>query len=45
MSKRPGRPKLVVDINLPRPRDIIGIQGDPAYGAYFKQLWAALDVH
>ncbi len=45
MSKRPGTPKLVVDIDLPRPRDVIDIQSDPAFGAYFKQLWAALDVH
>ncbi|MDQ6433188.1 ABC transporter ATP-binding protein [Mesorhizobium sp. LHD-90] len=45
MSKRPGIPKLVVDIDLPRPRDIIDIQASPAFGAYFKTLWAALDVH
>lgn len=45
MSRRPGRPKLVVDIDLPRPRDVIDIHADPAFGAYFKQLWAALDVH
>jgi NitT/TauT family transport system ATP-binding protein len=45
MSKRPGRPKLVVDIDLPRPRDVVDIHADPAFGAYFKQLWAALDVH
>jgi NitT/TauT family transport system ATP-binding protein len=45
MSKRPGRPKLIVDIDLPRPRDVIDVQSDPAFGAYFKQLWAALDVH
>jgi NitT/TauT family transport system ATP-binding protein len=45
MSKRPGIPKLVVDIDLPRPRDVIDVQSDPAFGAYFKQLWAALDVH
>ena len=45
MSKRPGRPKLVVDIDLPRPRDVIDVQSDPAFGAYFKQLWSALDVH
>lgn len=45
MSKRPGTPKLVVDIDLPRPRDVIAIQSDPAFGAYFKQLWSALDVH
>jgi len=45
MSKRPGTPKLVVDIDLPRPRDVIDIQSNPAFGAYFKQLWAALDLH
>jgi NitT/TauT family transport system ATP-binding protein len=45
MSKRPGIPKLVVDIELPRPRDVIEIQSDPAFGVYFKQLWSALDVH
>ena len=45
MSKRPGRAKLVLDIQLPRPRDVIDIQSNPAFGAYVKQLWAALDVH
>jgi NitT/TauT family transport system ATP-binding protein len=45
MSKRPGIPKLVADIDLPRPRDVIDIQSNPAFGAYVKQLWAALDVH
>jgi NitT/TauT family transport system ATP-binding protein len=45
MSKRPGRPKLVLDIDLPRPRDVIGIHSDPAFGQYVKQLWSALDVH
>lgn len=44
MSKRPGRPKLVVDIDLPRPRDAIEIQSDPVFGAHLKQLWAALDA-
>ncbi|SMF89987.1 NitT/TauT family transport system ATP-binding protein [Azospirillum oryzae] len=45
MSKRPGRPKLVVDIDLARPRDVIDVQSDPAFSAYFKRLWTALDVH
>ena len=45
MSRRPGRPKLVVDIALPRPRDAIDVQADPAFGAYVKQLWSALDIH
>ena len=45
MSRRPGQPKLIVDIDLPRPRDVVDVHADPAFGSYFKQLWAALDVH
>lgn len=45
MSRRPGIPKLALEIDLPRPRDVIGVQGNPAYGAYLKRLWAALDFH
>jgi NitT/TauT family transport system ATP-binding protein len=45
MSKRPGRIKLVLDIELARPRDVIDVQSNPAFGAYLKQLWSALDVH
>jgi NitT/TauT family transport system ATP-binding protein len=45
MSRRPGRIKLIVDIDLPRPRDVVDVQANPAFGAYFKQLWASLDVH
>lgn len=45
LSRRPGVPKLVLDINLPRPRDVIDVQGNPAYGAYLKRLWSALDLH
>ena len=44
MSGRPGIPKLIVDIDLPRPRDVVDVQSNPAFGAYFKQLWSALDV-
>ena len=44
LSRRPGRPKLVLQIALPRPRDVVDIHADPAFGAYFKQLWAALDA-
>ena len=44
MSRRPGIPKLVLEIDLPRPRDVIDIQADPAFGGYVKQLWHALDV-
>jgi len=45
LSRRPGVPKTVVSIDLPRPRDVIDIQGNPAYGAYLKTLWSALDFN
>ena len=45
ISRRPGRIKLIVDIELSRPRDVIDIQASPEFGAYFKTLWNALDVH
>jgi NitT/TauT family transport system ATP-binding protein len=45
ISRRPGRIKLIVDIKLSRPRDVIDIQASPEFGAYFKTLWNALDVH
>jgi NitT/TauT family transport system ATP-binding protein len=44
ISRRPGRIKLIVDIEMPRPRDVIDAQASPAFGAYFKTLWNALDV-
>lgn len=44
MSKRPGIPKLILDIDLPRPRDVVGVQSEREFGNYFKQLWSALDV-
>ncbi len=45
ISRRPGRVKLVLDIDLPRPRDVIDTQARPEFGAYVKTLWNALDVH
>jgi NitT/TauT family transport system ATP-binding protein len=45
MSGRPGKIKLILDIDLPRPRDVIDIQGHPRFTSYFKQLWTALGEH
>ncbi len=44
ISRRPGVIKLVLDITLPRPRDVIDVQTNPDFGRYFKTLWGALDV-
>jgi NitT/TauT family transport system ATP-binding protein len=43
MSGRPGTPKLIQDIDLARPRDVVELQGEPKFGAYFKTLWNELD--
>jgi NitT/TauT family transport system ATP-binding protein len=45
ISRRPGRIKQIVEVHLPRPRDVIDAQARPEFGAYFKTLWNALDVH
>ena len=46
-SARPGRVKLVRDIPLERPRDVIGLRRSPAFGDIFQELWASLkqDIH
>jgi ABC-type nitrate/sulfonate/bicarbonate transport system ATPase subunit len=45
MSRRPGIPKVIVEVDLRRPRDLIDIHGDPHYAAHLKSLWSALDFH
>lgn len=42
MSKRPGRIRLVRDIDLPRPRDMFKIRFEARYAELFEELWAAL---
>ncbi|MGD9942898.1 MAG: ABC transporter ATP-binding protein [Burkholderiaceae bacterium] len=42
LSARPATVKLVVDINLPRPRDAFALQASPEFQALFATLWNAL---
>jgi NitT/TauT family transport system ATP-binding protein len=42
MTSRPGRIREVVDVPLPRPRDIFTIHTDPAFRAIYDRLWAHL---
>jgi NitT/TauT family transport system ATP-binding protein len=41
-SSRPGRIKAIEAIDLPRPRDPLKIQFEPAYQAIHRRLWALL---
>jgi NitT/TauT family transport system ATP-binding protein len=43
ISRRPGRIKAVVDVDLPRPRDVIGVQSTPEFRLRLEELWGLLD--
>ncbi len=45
MSRRPGKVKMVLDIDLPRPRDVVDVQSNPEFGRYFRTVWDSLDIH
>jgi NitT/TauT family transport system ATP-binding protein len=42
MTAQPGRIKQFVQIPLPRPRDIMELQGARAYGDLVHRIWADL---
>ena len=42
MTRRPGRIKLVHDVGLPRPRDVIKIRETGEYAREYGQIWHAL---
>jgi NitT/TauT family transport system ATP-binding protein len=42
MTAGPGRIKAVVDINLPRPRNILELRRDPEFGELVFQIWGHL---
>jgi NitT/TauT family transport system ATP-binding protein len=44
LSQRPGRIKLDLAIDLPRPRDGRALRGTVAFGALCTQVWGALDL-
>jgi NitT/TauT family transport system ATP-binding protein len=42
MTHRPGRIKAIVDIDLPRPRDVFEIANEEAFLAHRRRCWDAL---
>jgi NitT/TauT family transport system ATP-binding protein len=42
MTRRPGRIKLVYDVKLPRPRDVIGLRESAEYLREYGEIWHAL---
>jgi NitT/TauT family transport system ATP-binding protein len=42
MSARPARIKHIYTVPFPRPRDMAGLTGTPAYSELFQELWESL---
>jgi len=42
MTAQPGRVKLFVDVPLPRPRNIVALQGAAEYGEIVQRIWQSL---
>ena len=40
MTKRPGTVKAIVDIDLPRPRNVYEIGSDPRFAQLHHELWS-----
>jgi NitT/TauT family transport system ATP-binding protein len=43
MSSRPGRIKLIQNIDIPRPRDVFKVRFTPRFGELHELLWSALE--
>ncbi len=42
MTRRPGRVKLIYDVTLPRPRDVIKLRESPEYAREYGEIWHVL---
>lgn len=43
LSRRPGRIKTIINVDLPRPRDPVSIRFEPAFQNIHRDLWALCD--
>jgi NitT/TauT family transport system ATP-binding protein len=43
MSRRPGRIKHVLEVKLPRSRDVVRVQATPQFQEHLAELWSAID--
>jgi NitT/TauT family transport system ATP-binding protein len=42
MTAQPGKVKALVEVPLPRPRDVMELQKTPAYGELIHRIWSSL---
>jgi NitT/TauT family transport system ATP-binding protein len=42
LSRRPSRVKEIVDVDIPRPRDVIAVRETKEYQRIYKSLWRSL---
>jgi NitT/TauT family transport system ATP-binding protein len=42
MTAQPGRLKKIIDVPFPRPRDVLKLRSEPAYGELVFEIWAHL---
>ena len=42
MTRRPGRIKMIHEVKLPRPRDVIKVRESPVYAEEYSRIWHVL---
>jgi NitT/TauT family transport system ATP-binding protein len=42
MTAHPGRPKAIIDVPFPRPRDVLKLRAAPDYGRLVLSIWEHL---